>query len=176
MSPATSRASLCLILLGAWTTGCGGTTVKTVTDRSQAASALTQAREQIKQEQDDAQAKLDDIKRQVDFEKGKLSDERAKVARERKRYRRLQGQVSGARTKIAKSTFSGDGTYVVGDDVEPGTYRAAASSGCYWARLRSLDTSDIIDNNNADGPVVVEILPSDKAIEVARCSTFHKVG
>jgi hypothetical protein len=60
--------------------------------------------------------------------------------------------------------------------VRPGTYRAAASPGCYWARLSSLDTSDIIDNDNADGPVVVQVLPSDKAFQTTRCASFHKIG
>jgi hypothetical protein len=39
-----------------------------------------------------------------------------------------------------------------------------------------LDTSDIIDNDNADGPVVVEILPSDKAFETDGCADFHRAG
>jgi hypothetical protein len=60
--------------------------------------------------------------------------------------------------------------------LQPGTYKADASPGCYWARLKSLDTSDIIDNQNTDGPVVLQILSTDKAVEVARCGEFHKVG
>lgn len=83
----------------------------------------------------------------------------------------------GAVEKAAQAnTFAGDGTYLVGTDVKPGTYKAAATTGCYWARLKSLDTSDIIDNQNADGPVVLQILATDKAIEVSRCAEFHKVG
>jgi hypothetical protein len=83
----------------------------------------------------------------------------------------------GAAEKAAQAnTFAGDGTYLVGTDVQPGTYKADASPGCYWARLKSLDTSDIIDNQNTDGPVVLQILSTDKAVEVARCAEFHKVG
>jgi multidrug efflux pump subunit AcrA (membrane-fusion protein) len=83
----------------------------------------------------------------------------------------------GAAEKAAQAnTFAGDGTYLVGTDVQPGTYKADASPGCYWARLSSLSTSDIIDNQNSDGPVVLQILPTDKAVEVARCGEFHKVG
>ena len=83
----------------------------------------------------------------------------------------------GAAEKAAQAnTFAGEGTYLVGTDVQPGTYKADASTGCYWARLKSLDTSDIIDNQNTDGPVVLQILPTDKAVEVARCAEFHKVG
>jgi hypothetical protein len=50
----------------------------------------------------------------------------------------------------------------------PGTYRTAGSSGCYWARLGSLDTSDIIENNNSNGPQVVGIQPTNKAFLTQR--------
>jgi uncharacterized membrane-anchored protein YhcB (DUF1043 family) len=83
----------------------------------------------------------------------------------------------GAAEKAAQAnTFAGDGTYLVGTDVQAGTYKADASPGCYWARLKSLDTNDIIDNQNPDGPVVLQILSTDKAVQVARCAEFHKVG
>src|SRR5271157_2220177 len=48
--------------------------------------------------------------------------------------------------------------------------------GCYWARLRSLDTGDIIDNNVNDGPQVVQILPNDKAFMTRNCGDWQKVG
>jgi hypothetical protein len=51
----------------------------------------------------------------------------------------------------------------------PGTYREPGGTPCYWARLRSLDTSDIIDNS--DGPQVVEIQLSDKAFQTRGCAT-----
>lgn len=109
-------------------------------------------------------------------ERSELRDLRDRVAARRGTLRQLERKITGARGTIAKSTFDGDGTYVVGEDVAPGTYRAAATPGCYWARLSSLDTGDIIDNDNANGPVVLEILPSDKAIQVTRCGTFHRSG
>jgi hypothetical protein len=80
------------------------------------------------------------------------------------------------RAAVKANTFQGTGTFLVGSDIKPGTYRAATSPGCYWARLWSLDTSDIIDNDNADGPVVVQILPSDKAFKASGCASFHKIG
>jgi hypothetical protein len=66
------------------------------------------------------------------------------------------------------TTFSGNGTYQVGVDIAPGTYRSAGSAEgttptCYWARLKSLSTSDIINNNISPGPQVVEIRPTDAA-------------
>lgn len=68
-----------------------------------------------------------------------------------------------------KSTIETGGTYLVGSDILPGIYRTAGGSNCYWARLSSLDTSDIIDNNNSSGPQVVEIQPSDRAFLTENC-------
>lgn len=79
---------------------------------------------------------------------------------------------------VKANTFDGDGTFIVGTDIQPGTYKADASPGCYWARLSGLggSVSDIIANDNADGPVVVTISPKDKAFTDARCGSFTKVG
>ena len=68
-----------------------------------------------------------------------------------------------------KSVIPTDGTYLVGTDIQPGMYRSTGSSDCYWARLASLDTSDIIDNNLSAGPQVVEILHSDRAFLTEGC-------
>jgi hypothetical protein len=75
-----------------------------------------------------------------------------------------------------KTTISTNGTYVVGTDIAPGTYRTSGGTGCYWARLRSLDTGDIIDNNVSDGPQVVQILPSDAAFLTRGCGPWQKTG
>jgi hypothetical protein len=75
-----------------------------------------------------------------------------------------------------KTTISTNGTYTVGPDIVPGTYRTSGGNGCYWARLRSLDTGDIIDNNVSDGPQVVQIKPSDAAFITRDCGTWQKSG
>ena len=75
------------------------------------------------------------------------------------------------------STSFGDGTHIVGEDIEPGTYRIDAPQGCYWARLSELvdDSSTRIDNGNATGQSFVVIDPTDKAFLSAYCSaTWEK--
>lgn len=75
--------------------------------------------------------------------------------------------------------FDGDGIYRVPEDVKPGTYKAAASAGCYYARLSAIAGSgidNIIENNNVSGAVVITVKPSDKGLEVSNCGTFKKVG
>jgi hypothetical protein len=67
-------------------------------------------------------------------------------------------------SRVTDSTTSfKDGTYIVGTDIEPGTYRSSGSNGCYYARLSGFQggTQDIIPNENTDTPAVVEIGPTD---------------
>jgi hypothetical protein len=72
-------------------------------------------------------------------------------------------------------TFSGDGTYIVGKDIKPGTYRTrTASAGCYWARLSGFGGSlkEIIANQNTDAPEVVTIDAGDKGFTSQGCDTW----
>lgn len=105
-----------------------------------------------------------------------LRQVRGDVRSRRADLREVEKKLSGAKAAVKRGTIPGTGTFIVGTDIDPGTYRASASPGCYWARLSSLDTSDINDNSNADGPVVVEILSSDKAFETSDCADFRKIG
>lgn len=76
----------------------------------------------------------------------------------------------------SKTTF-GDGMYIVGTDIQPGTYRNTTSSGCYYARLSGFSNtdSDIIANNLTDASAIVTISASDKGFESTRCGTWTKL-
>ena len=76
----------------------------------------------------------------------------------------------------SKTSFD-DGIYIVGTDIEPGTYRSSGSSGCYYARLRnfSADLNSIIANGNTDAPTVVTIAPTDAGFESQNCGTWTKL-
>lgn len=55
------------------------------------------------------------------------------------------------------------GTYLVGSDIEAGTYRVTASDGvAYAARLDN--TLDIIDNDLNEGSVIIVVQPTDFAL------------
>lgn len=64
------------------------------------------------------------------------------------------------------TTIDADGVYVVGQDITAGTWHTAGGSQCYFARLGSTDTSDILDNNNFSGPETVTLGESTKAFEI----------
>jgi hypothetical protein len=79
-------------------------------------------------------------------------------------------------TPIPYASFS-DGTFVVGNDIQPGTYRTReASPGCYYARLKGFGgtVDDIIANDNTDYPAIVTISPTDKGFESNNCGTWTK--
>ncbi|WP_064957006.1 hypothetical protein [Mycolicibacterium peregrinum] len=90
-----------------------------------------------------------------------------------------ESQVSQAEQLAKMNTIpSGDGLYLVGTEIQPGTYRTSGASGCYYAALRGLSgsNSDIRTNQNTDGPSVVEILPSDVGFQVSRCAEWHRLN
>ncbi len=75
-------------------------------------------------------------------------------------------------------TEFGPGSYRVGIDIEPGTYRStAASTNCYWKRLSNFTgQDDILANYLSASPTTVTILASDKGFETRNCGTWTKVG
>ncbi|WP_461152323.1 PASTA domain-containing protein [Saccharopolyspora tripterygii] len=72
-----------------------------------------------------------------------------------------------------------DGSYHVGDDIEPGTYKSAGGDGrpCYWARYKngSSEFSNIITNHLNDGPSRVTV-KTGELLEIQGCQPFEKVS
>lgn len=79
----------------------------------------------------------------------------------------------------AGATELTDGTYVVGQDVEPGrfTTTAAETDFCSWRRLSGLSGSsdDVIEINVASGQSFFEIAPGDVAAQVDGGCTWTRV-
>ncbi len=75
--------------------------------------------------------------------------------------------------------ISSSGVYVVGQDIASGTWHTGGDGGqtgnqCYYALLHSSNTSDIIDNNNFDGPETVSTSGA-YALEIdGPCTWTHK--
>lgn len=56
------------------------------------------------------------------------------------------------------STVEGDGLFEVGEDIKAGQYKTPGGTfNCYYAILGSSNTSDILDNNNVEGPAIVTL-------------------
>lgn len=83
---------------------------------------------------------------------------------------------------VGPVTSFGDGKYVVGEDIEPGTYKTAGAEDgvfryCYWERQKNTDGdfNSIITNGGGDGPTTVTIKNSDGAFQTQGCKTWQKV-
>lgn len=81
---------------------------------------------------------------------------------------------------VQASTISQDGVYVVGQDIPAGTYHTSGNGGgqldqCYYATLSSTNTSNIIDNNNFNGPETVN-LSGAYAFQISGGCTWTKIG
>ncbi|MBF0473951.1 MAG: hypothetical protein HQK91_07690 [Nitrospirae bacterium] len=75
-----------------------------------------------------------------------------------------------------QTTF-GDGTFIVGTDIQAGTYKNSGSVNCYYLRLRGFSGSldDIISSEITDYSAVVTIDSSDIGFKSKRCGTWTKV-
>lgn len=78
-------------------------------------------------------------------------------------------------TDSGPRTSFGDGNWVVGQQIAPGTYQTQGGSNCYWQRESSLSGSfsSVISNDTVSGPDIVTILPSDVGFESQGCGTWH---
>jgi hypothetical protein len=74
----------------------------------------------------------------------------------------------GLKTEIA------DGTYLVGTDLEPGSYKTDGGGDCYWGRYKDDSGSNIIANDLTDGGPSRFTAKKGEYVEVSRC-TFTKI-
>jgi hypothetical protein len=76
------------------------------------------------------------------------------------------------------ATTFGDGTFVVNQDIAPGTYRTEGGEYCYWERLNGFNGSfdEIIANDLPTGPSIVTIEPTDAGFTSDGCGTWAAAG
>ncbi|WP_405962844.1 hypothetical protein OG713_08460 [Streptomyces sp. NBC_00723] len=77
------------------------------------------------------------------------------------------------------TAFSGEGEYLVGEDIKAGTYKTAGPEdefGCYWERAKdaSGEFGSIIANNNLEGPGRVT-LNQGEYFKTNRCQEWKRV-
>lgn len=72
------------------------------------------------------------------------------------------------------ATTFGDGSWVVGKDIAPGTYTTMGKDGCYWERERDTSglSASILANDTGSGPSVVTILPTDGGFKSLNCGEW----
>ncbi|MET7904791.1 hypothetical protein ABZS86_26355 [Streptomyces sp. NPDC005355] len=81
------------------------------------------------------------------------------------------------------SSFSGEGQYLVGEDIQAGTYRTTGADkdsvipNCYWARLKNAsgEFDAIIANDNIQGQGRVTVNKGEY-FKTSGCQDWQKVG
>lgn len=141
--------------------------------RTQLATAQQQASTAQANARNAMNTALTQVKVQYKSKFAALQEQQKKAAGLQRRLQRELGVV-------AASTISADGVYVVGKDIPPGTYHTSGNGGgfmsqCYYATLGSTDTSNILDNNNFNGPETVDVSGA-YAFQINGGCTWRKVG
>jgi hypothetical protein len=142
-----------------------------------------------------SQAELADLRTELASRNGEAYALDTQVAGLKSEISRLEGQVSDLKGQVsdlkgkaaaqaqeggysvnAESSFE-DGIWLVGEEIQPGTYRSPAGGSCYWARLSGFDGFDgIITNGGFTKNQTVTISASDKGFETSSCGTWVKIG
>jgi hypothetical protein len=77
-------------------------------------------------------------------------------------------------TSSTAAPFS-DGTYIVGVDIAPGTWRSPGGDLCYWERLGGFsgEFGDIIANGVPGGQAIVTIASTDVGFSTSGCGEWN---
>jgi hypothetical protein len=79
----------------------------------------------------------------------------------------------------AKPAFDGSGTFQVGSDIQPGTYKSTGNDDgmCYWERAKDAkdDMDSILANDNVKGSSYVTITKTDKIFKTTDCKDWYAV-
>jgi hypothetical protein len=89
--------------------------------------------------------------------------------------KREEAVTAAEKTKAANTIK--EGTWTVGVDLEPGTYRTNSdvASGCYWGIYRTgSNGSDIVDNDIVSGGRPSVTLSAGQDFKSSRCGTWSK--
>ena len=102
-------------------------------------------------------------------EHGPMTEAEAEAECDRRRsVATTQAEAAPVTTPARPVGILGNGTWLVGDQIEPGRHRFYTDLSCYWARLSGFGgtVDDIHANGNVSGQFIVDVLPSDTGFEL----------
>lgn len=159
-----------------------GTTMPDPTKSSQYA-ALVLEKDGVSDELDSLQARFDNLAAGVKDRESAIAARETAVAKTAADLKTADAAVkareeavTGAEKAKAANTVK-EGTWTVGVDIEPGTYRADSevTSGCYWGIYRTgSNGSDIVDNDIVSGGRPSVTLSPGQDFKTSRCGTWSK--
>jgi hypothetical protein len=157
---------------------------------SEAYVALAGEKASAESERDAAKSSYESMKAKYDTLQNGIADREAKVSARETEVGKADAAVKTAEAEVKKreeavtraektkaANTIGDGTWTVGTDIEPGTYRAAADVGssCYWGIYATgSNGSNIIDNDLPGGGRPSVALSGGQDFKSSRCGTWEK--
>ncbi|GAA4693960.1 hypothetical protein APR04_002330 [Promicromonospora umidemergens] len=130
-------------------------------------------------QKDDAESRVTTLEREVETygdRETELEEREDAVAGLEADVAAREKAVTNVEKKIEASQVT-DGTWSVGSDVQPGTYRTtdAVDSDCYWKiTAGGTNGSDIIENDIPGGGYPVVTVQDGQVFTSARCGTWVK--
>ena len=86
-----------------------------------------------------------------------------------------EAEVTALEKEAKRNTIDGDGTFEVGVDIRPGTWKNQdRDPGCYWGINTDANGRDTVANANGGGPQTLT-LNDGQFLEVADCGTWKRV-
>ena len=79
------------------------------------------------------------------------------------------------RLRVSEPSGFGDGTYVVGESVQPGRYRATDLQRCHWVRFSGSSADSGVGDLPRGASAVVDILPTDQRFTTIGCGRWTDV-
>lgn len=85
---------------------------------------------------------------------------------------------SAAAPAASTASIAGDGQFIVGSQIQPGTYQSPGPSAehdtCYWFKKDA--TGKDVGGDSGKGPTILVVAATDKIISTSFCKPFAKVG
>lgn len=122
---------------------------------------------------EEAQGQVDDRLAELKGLEANLRERKSKLDRRQNDLDKRQREISSTENQIANNTIT-DGIWQVGTDFAAGTYRASGGGLCYWARLGSADTFDILNNGLGKNPTVT--INAGEWFETSDCGDWTPIG
>jgi hypothetical protein len=101
-----------------------------------------------------------------------LREVRAKLGQRERELDAREAKVTEAEAASEKSQF-GDGIWQVGIDIISGVYRSPGGGSCYWAKLGSANTDDIVNNGGFTPNQTIEV--DSPWFQSSGCGTWQKL-
>lgn len=134
---------------------------------------------EVEGERDRARAASKSLEGQVSELKAKedtLAQLAIGIESEKKALAEREAAVTATEQQVEANTIN-EGTWTVGVDVEPGTYRTTGpvTGTCYWAIFRSgTNKDDIVQNDIVKGGSPTVTIAAGQDFETSRCGSWVK--